>query len=78
MVIRSKINIPLTSSCTVAESVEKPGSDPQEPLCPRCGGSGEIRVMTQEHGPNDYEIDVECPCCHGVGTLPPDGGRCAQ
>jgi len=37
--------------------------------CPRCKGSGEITAMTQEHGPDDYEIDVECPRCKGVGLI---------
>jgi hypothetical protein len=44
--------------------------------CSRCRGSGEVKAMTQEHGPDDYEFDAECPDCKGVGvvdraTVPP-------
>jgi DnaJ-class molecular chaperone len=38
-------------------------------LCPRCAGSGEIKAMTQGSGPDDYEIDVECPRCKGIGLI---------
>jgi DnaJ-class molecular chaperone len=38
-------------------------------VCPRCGGSGEVKAMTQEHGPDDYEYDAECPRCYGLGLI---------
>jgi hypothetical protein len=25
--------------------------------------------MTQEHGPDDYEFDAECPRCNGLGLI---------
>jgi hypothetical protein len=41
------------------------------PTCPECKGSGDVKRMTQQHGPDDYEVEVECPTCHGTGTQPP-------
>lgn len=38
-------------------------------ICGRCHGAGEIKVMTQEFGPFDYEVDVECPNCKGIGLV---------
>ena len=38
-------------------------------ICPRCAGSGEVKAMTQEFGPDDYEYDVECPRCMGIGLV---------
>lgn len=38
-------------------------------LCPRCAGSGAVKAMTQEFGPDDYEYDAECPRCWGLGLI---------
>jgi len=38
-------------------------------VCPRCRGSGEVKAMTQGNGPDDYEIDVDCPQCLGIGLV---------
>jgi hypothetical protein len=51
-------------------------ADEPKAECSRCRGSGEVKAMTQEHGPDDYEFDAECPDCKGVGvvdraTVPP-------
>lgn len=53
----------------IAEAVNaySAGEPPGE--CSRCQGSGEVRAMTQEHGPDDYEFDAECPECKGVGVV---------
>ena len=41
------------------------------PTCPNCKGSGDVKGMTYEHGPDDYEFDVTCPKCKGTGSLAP-------
>ncbi len=41
-----------------------------ERTCERCHGSGDIKAMTQEHGPDDYEFEVTCPDCGGTGVKP--------
>ena len=37
------------------------------PICPRCGGSGEVTGMAGA-GPDAYTIDVECSTCAGTGS----------
>lgn len=36
--------------------------------CPTCAGSGSVRAMTTDRGPDDYEFDAECPACRGTGS----------
>lgn len=43
----------------------------QEPLCPSCKGSGEETVSTYGNGPNDYDMEIDCRQCGGVGCLSP-------
>lgn len=38
--------------------------------CPECNGSGDVKRLTQQYGPDDYEVDVECPSCKGTGVSP--------
>lgn len=38
-------------------------------VCSTCNGSGEARGRTYHLGPDDHEIDVECPACFGLGEI---------
>jgi hypothetical protein len=46
-------------------------------VCERCQGSGDVHAMTQGHGPDDYELAVQCPECDGTGRtcIQRDDGR---
>src|SRR5258708_5842037 len=49
---------------------ESPAKEqPGEQTCPHCKGSGDVKGMTQGHGPDDYEIDLTCPACKGTGVI---------
>jgi len=41
---------------------------PEPPDCRNCGGSGTVRAMTTDRGPDDYEYDAECVACRGTGS----------
>lgn len=41
-----------------------------ETECPECHGYGDVKRTTQQHGPDDYEVDVECQACRGTGATP--------
>ena len=38
-------------------------------VCAACNGSGEAKGRTYHLGPDDHEIDVECPACFGLGEI---------
>ena len=44
------------------------------PICPRCGGSGEVTGMAGA-GPDAYTIDVECSTCAGTGSAVDSGSQ---
>lgn len=44
---------------------------PEPQTCKECHGSGDIEVMTQHLGPDDYATTIECPVCKGTGVQAP-------
>ena len=42
--------------------------EPECELCPKCGGSGETTVLS-DNGPDAYDVPVCCPHCDGAETL---------
>lgn len=43
-------------------------SVPADDLCEGCNGSGETTAMTHGHGPDDYDVSVNCHKCGGSGV----------
>lgn len=37
-------------------------------LCLTCQGSGSGKALTNHLGPDDYEVEVDCPDCKGTGA----------
>ena len=53
-------------TCGFSNAVRAAGS---ASVCSTCNGSGEARGRTYHLGPDDHEIDVECPACFGLGEI---------
>ena len=44
-------------------------------MCQECKGAGTVKALTHGRGPDDYEIDVECPACSGSGEEKTDSAQ---
>lgn len=62
-----EIQVPRTERCDVCSgSGAKPGSQPK--ICPRCGGTGQLRVVRSAGFAQFVQVGV-CPNCRGRGRV---------
>lgn len=54
-------------SAAPASAQEEAKDERQDDACPRCHGSGEITVMS-DNSPDAYDVDVCCDHCQGSGA----------